>query len=161
MNIKKYRWFNQYEREKLSNIVKNTPVIEPIFGSTDQGWQIISYKFLINIDELALKLARERKTIKNELIRGAIQNVTKSIDKQTNLMSYSVGKSKKYRKLINRNKQRELIKINKYKNLREFILSNNKQSLKSIAGRSKLKIYLLQFLIKLFITMLIIQKFLK
>ncbi len=64
MNIKKYRWFNQYEREKLSNIVKNTPVIEPIFGSTDQGWQVISYKFLINIDELALKLARERKLFK-------------------------------------------------------------------------------------------------
>ena len=116
---------------------------------------------MINIDELALKLAGERKTIKNELIRGAVQNVTKSIDKQTNLMSYSIGKSEKYRKLINRNKQRELIKINKYKNLREFILSNNKQSLKSIAGRSKLKIYLLQFLIKLFITMLIIKKFLK
>ncbi len=61
MNTKKYRWFNQYEREKLLNIVKNNPIIEPIFGSTDQGWQITSYKFLINIDELALKLARERK----------------------------------------------------------------------------------------------------
>ncbi len=95
---------------------------------------------MINIDELALKLARERKTIKNELIRGAIQNVAQSIDKQTNLMSYSIGKSEKHWRLINRNKQKELIKINKHKNLREFILSNkNKQSLKSIAGRSKLE----------------------
>lgn len=29
MNIKKYRWFNQYERKRLSDIVRNTPVIEP------------------------------------------------------------------------------------------------------------------------------------
>ncbi len=28
MNIKKYRWFNRYERQRLLNIVRNTAVTE-------------------------------------------------------------------------------------------------------------------------------------
>ena len=140
MNIKKYRWFTSYEREKLLNIVKNSPVIEPVFGSTDRGWQITNYKFLIDINLLANKLGRESKTIKNELIRGAVTDISKSIDRETNLMIYSIGKSEKYRKEINRYKQQLQIKIYKHKDLRNFIFENkSKQSLKSIAGRSKLE----------------------
>ncbi len=112
MNNKKYRWFNAYEREKLSNLVKNQPVVELIYGSTDKGWQITSYKFLVDIDFLSTRLDRERKTIKNELIRGSITDIVQSADKETNLMIYSTHKSERTRRLINRDKQRWLLKIN-------------------------------------------------
>ncbi|MDE7433532.1 MAG: hypothetical protein K2M43_00010 [Mycoplasmoidaceae bacterium] len=74
------------------------------------------------------------------MIRGAVTDISKSIDRETNLMIYSIGKSEKYRKEINRYKQQLQIKIYKHKDLRDFIFENkSKQSLKSIAGRSKLE----------------------
>lgn len=134
-----YKHFQQWEKIKLERLIGNKPTLEPIFGMTNQGWQIIKYNFLVDIAFLSSKLGRERKTIKNELIRGKYQTLTNDISKPTNTFCYSRDASEQHCKTIAKNRRIQNTKILMNSKLREFVRQNlSTQSLKGIGGRTKI-----------------------
>jgi len=140
MSHKHYKQMQSWEKQNLSDILGNKPTIKPIYTSTDEGWKITKYVFLVNIQYLADRLSRERKTIKNELIRGKYSTLSNDVSKEESTFSYSKDASDNYHKNMIKKKKFESTKISKFPKLREFIKSKlNKQSLKGIGGRTKLE----------------------
>jgi hypothetical protein len=84
-----YKHFQNWEKCKLERIIGKQPICIPVYGTTQRGWDIINYKWLINVSQLAFQLRKERKTIKNELLRGAYWTLTDSIAKKSTTFSYS------------------------------------------------------------------------
>ncbi len=140
MNKYYYKHLSQWERRKLQSLICNKPILKPIFGTTDHGWDIVNWKWLIDINSLAFQLKRSRKTIKRELLNGRYKTLTNSISKIALTFSYSADISRFHRIKKYKSKNKQKTKILKFEKLREFIKNelNNKQSLKAIAGTSKL-----------------------
>ena len=140
MNKYYYKHLSKWERRKLESLICNKPILKPIFGTTDHGWDIVNWKWLVNVNSIAFALKRSRKTIKRELLNGRYETLTNSISKIALTFSYSadISRFNRIKKYKSKNKQKT--KILKFEKLREFIINelNNKQSLKAIAGRSKL-----------------------
>lgn len=138
MNNIYYKHIQEWERNKIASLVESSPTIEPIYGMTNHGWDIIRYKFLVDISYIALRLGRERKTIKNELIRGAYWTPTKDIAKASSTFSYSPGASKQHHLKVAQSRKKQQLKIFKYPKLEKFIKDNlQSQSLKGLGGRTK------------------------
>ena len=76
MNKYYYKHLWQWERRKLKSLICNKPILKPIFGTTDYGWDIVNWKWLIDINSLAFQLKRSRKTIKRELLNGRYETLT-------------------------------------------------------------------------------------
>ena len=53
MNKYYYKHLSQWERRKLESLICNKPILKPIFGTTDHGWDIVNLKWLIDINSLA------------------------------------------------------------------------------------------------------------
>ena len=140
MNTYHYKHFSLWERQKLESLIGNKPILEPIYGQTNHGWAIKDWKWLISINLLVSILKRSRKTIKRELLNGRYETLIDDISKNSCTFSYSstIAQTNRINKYKNRNKQ--AIKILKFDKLRDFVIKNleNKQSLKAIAGRSKI-----------------------
>ena len=62
MNKYYYKHLSQWERRKLESLICNKPILKPIFGTTDHGWNIVNWKWLIDINSLAFQLKRSRKS---------------------------------------------------------------------------------------------------
>ncbi|MDR3257182.1 MAG: hypothetical protein LBT17_00095 [Mycoplasmataceae bacterium] len=62
-----YKHIQPYEKQKLEKLIGNVPTLEPKYGTTNHGWGIVEYKFLININLLATSLGRTRRCMKREL----------------------------------------------------------------------------------------------
>ena len=140
MNKYYYKHLSNWERRKIESLIGNKPILKPIFGTTDHGWDIVNWEWLLDVDEIAFALKRSRKTIKRELLNGRYETLTNDISKNESTFSYSadISKFNKIKKYRLKNKQKT--KILKYEKLKKFIVNelNNKQSLKAIAGRSKI-----------------------
>jgi IS30 family transposase len=120
-------------------LLGNKPTLEPIERMTDRGWSVVGYKPLVDIKQIAFELGREPKTIMNELIRGKYQEIALCIAKQRKICCYSKDASDGFHKRMVINKQKQSLKIYQHKDLLDFILLHKcKQSLNSIAGRTKL-----------------------
>ena len=52
MNKYYYKLLSQWERRKLESLICNKPILKPIFGTTDHGWNIVNWKWLIDINSL-------------------------------------------------------------------------------------------------------------
>ena len=122
MNKYYYKHLSQWERRKLQSLICNKPILKPIFGTTDHGWNIVNWKWLIDINSLAFQLKRSRKTIKRELLNGRYETLTNGISKIALTFSYSADISR-YNRIKNTN-----LKINK--KLRFLNLKNLENSLK-------------------------------
>ena len=48
MNKYCYKHLSQWERRKLQSLICNKPILKPIFGTTDYGWDIVNWKWLID-----------------------------------------------------------------------------------------------------------------
>ena len=110
MNKYYYKHLSQWERRKLESLICNKPILKPIFGTTDHGWNIVNWKWIIDINSLAFQLKRSRKTIKRELLNGRYETLTNIISKIALTFSYSADISrfnriKKYKSKISK-KQR-------------------------------------------------------
>ena len=140
MNTYHYKHFSLWERQKLESLIGNKPILKPIYGQTNHGWAIKDWKWLISINLLVSILKRSRKTIKRELLNGRYETLIDDISKNSCTFSYSstIAQTNRINKYKNKNKQ--AIKILKFDKLRDFVIKNleNKQSLKAIAGRSKI-----------------------
>ena len=62
MNKYYYKLLSQWERRKLESLICNKPILKPIFGTTDHGWNIVNWKWLIDINSLAFQLKRSRES---------------------------------------------------------------------------------------------------
>ena len=122
MNKYYYKHLSNWERRKLQSLICNKPILKPIFGTTDHGWNIVNWKWLIDINSLAFQLKRSRKTIKRELLNGRYETLTNDISKISLTFSYSADISR-FNKIKNTN-----LKINK--KLRFLNLKNLENSLK-------------------------------
>ena len=141
MNNFNYKHIQAWERNKLSNLVGDEPTLSPIYGMTQHGWDIIKFKFLVDVPYLALKMGRDRKTIKNELIRGKYWTTSKDVSKQTSTFSYSTGASEYHHQKIIASRKKSQLKINQDEQLKKFVKDNiGKQSLAAIAGRTKVEV---------------------
>ena len=76
MNKYYYKHLWQWERRKLKSLICNKPILKPIFGTTDYGWDIVNWKWLVNVNSIAFALKRSRKTIKRELLNGRYETLT-------------------------------------------------------------------------------------
>ena len=122
MNKYYYKHLSQWERRKLQSLICNKPILKPIFGTTDHGWNIVNWKWLVNVNSIAFVLKRSRKTIKRELLNGRYETLTNTISKIALTFSYSADISR-FNKIKNTN-----LKINK--KLRFLNLKNLENSLK-------------------------------
>ena len=68
MNKYYYKHLSNWERRKIESLIGNKPILKPISGQTDYGWDVVDWKWLIDINSLAFQLKRSRKTIKRELL---------------------------------------------------------------------------------------------
>ena len=62
MNKYYYKHLSQWERRKLESLICNKLILKPMFGTTDHGWNIVNWKWLIDINSLAFQLKRSRKS---------------------------------------------------------------------------------------------------
>ena len=122
MNKYYYKHLSQWERRKLESLICNKPILKPIFGTTDHGWDIVNWKWLVNVNSIAFILKRSRKTIKRELLNGRYETLTNTISKIALTFSYSADISR-FNRIKNTN-----LKINK--KLRFLNLKNLENSLK-------------------------------
>ena len=53
MNKYYYKHLSNWERRKLQSLICNKPILKPIFGTTNHGWNIVNWKWLIDINSLA------------------------------------------------------------------------------------------------------------
>ena len=140
MNKYYYKHLSNWERRKIESLIGNKPILKPIFGSTNHGWDIVNWEWLLDVDEIAFALKRSRKTIKRELLNGRYETLINDINKNLCTFSYSadVSRFNRIKKYKTRNKERP--KIFAFPKLKGFIIKElkNNQSLKSIAGRSKI-----------------------
>ena len=81
MNKYYYKHLSNWERRKIESLIGNKPILKPISGQTDHGWDVVDWKWLIDINSLASQLKRNRKTIKRELLNGRYETLTNSISK--------------------------------------------------------------------------------
>ena len=81
MNKYYYKHLSNWERRKLESLICNKPILKPIFGTTDHGWNIVNWKWLVNVNSIAFALKRSRKTIKRELLNGRYETLTNIISK--------------------------------------------------------------------------------
>ena len=102
MNKYYYKHLSQWERRKLESLICNKPILKPIFGTTDHWWNIVNWKWLIDINSLAFQLKRSRKTIKRELLNGRYETLTNIISKIALTFSYSADISR-YNRIKNTN----------------------------------------------------------
>lgn len=70
MNKYYYKHLSNRERWKLQSPICNKPILKPIFGTTNHGWNVVNWKWLIDINSPAFQLKRSKKTIKRELLNG-------------------------------------------------------------------------------------------
>ena len=117
-----YKHLSNWERRKLQSLICNKPILKPIFGTTDHGWNIVNWKWLVNVNSIAFVLKRSRKTIKRELLNGRYETLTNGISKIALTFSYSADISR-FNRIKNTN-----LKINK--KLRFLNLKNLENSLK-------------------------------
>ena len=89
-----YKHLSNWERRKLQSLICNKPILKPIFSTTDHGWNIVNWKWLIDINSLAFQLKRSRKTIKRELLNGRYETLTNIISKIALTFSYSADISR-------------------------------------------------------------------
>ena len=140
MNKYYYKHLSNWERRKIESLIGNKPILKPIFGSTNHGWDIVNCEWLVDINQIAFILNRSRKTIKRELLNGRYETLINNINKNLCTFSYSadVSRFNRIKKYKTRNKKRP--KIFAFPKLRGFIIKElkNNQSLKSIAERSKI-----------------------
>ena len=47
MNKYYYKHLSQWERIKLESLICNKSILKPIFGTTDHGWDIVNWKWLV------------------------------------------------------------------------------------------------------------------
>ena len=94
MNKYYYKHLSQWERRKLQSLICNKPILKPIFGTTDHGWNIVNWKWLVNVNSIAFVLKRSRKTIKRELLNGRYETLTNTISKIALTFSYSADISR-------------------------------------------------------------------
>ena len=45
MNKYYYKHLSQWEKRKLESLICNKPILKPIFGTTDHGWNIVNWKW--------------------------------------------------------------------------------------------------------------------
>ena len=102
-----YKHLSNWERRKLQSLICNKPILKQIFGTTDHGWDIVNWKWLVNVNSIAFVLKRSRKTIKRELLNGRYETLTNTISKIALTFSYSADISR-FNKIKNTN-----LKINK------------------------------------------------
>ena len=76
MNKYYYKHLSNWERRKLQSLICNKPILKPIFDTTDHGWDIVNWKWLVNVNSIAFALKRNRKTIKRELLNGRYETLT-------------------------------------------------------------------------------------
>jgi IS30 family transposase len=95
-------------KRKLESLICNKPILKPIFGTTDHGWDIVNWKWLVNINSIAFGLKRSRKTIKRELLNGRYETLTNSISKIALTFSYSadISRFNRIKKYESKNKQK-------------------------------------------------------
>ena len=62
MNKYYYKHLSQWERRKLESLICNKPILKPIFSTTDHGWNIVNWKWLIDINSLTFQLKRSRES---------------------------------------------------------------------------------------------------
>ena len=62
MNKYYYKLLSQWERRKLESLICNKPILKPMFGTTDHGWNIVNWKWLIDINSLEFQLKRSRES---------------------------------------------------------------------------------------------------
>ena len=133
MNKYYYKHLSNWERRKLQSLICNKPILKPIFGTTDHGWDIVNWKWLVNVNSIAFALKRSRRTIKRELLNGRYETLTNNNSKIVLTFSYSadISRFNKIKKYKSKNKQKN--KDSKIEKLREFIKNelNNKQKSKS------------------------------
>ena len=117
MNKYYYKHLSNWERRKLQSLICNEPILKPIFGTTDHGWDIVNWKWLIDINSLAFQLKRSRKTIKRELLNGRYETLTNKISKIALTFSYSadISRFNRIKKYESKNKQKR-----KFLNLRNL-----------------------------------------
>lgn len=108
MNKYYYKHLSQWERRKLESLICNKPILKPIFGTTDHGWDIVNWKWLVNVNSIAFALKRSRKTIKRELLNGRYETLTNSISKIALTFSYSadISRFNRIKKYESKNKQK-------------------------------------------------------
>ena len=49
------------ERRKLQSLICNKPILKPIFGTTDHGWNIVNWKWLVNVNSIAFGAMLQKK----------------------------------------------------------------------------------------------------
>ena len=81
MNKYYYKHLSNWERKKPESLIYNKPILKPIFDTTDHGWDIVNWKWLIDINSLAFQRKRSRKTIKRELLNGRYETLTNIISR--------------------------------------------------------------------------------
>ena len=120
-----YKHLSNWERRKLQPLICNKPILKPIFGTTDYGWDIVNWKWLIDINSLAFQLKRSRKTIKRELLNGRYETLTNCISKIALTFSYSadISRFNRIKKYKSKNKQKT--KIQNLKNLKNSLKMNS------------------------------------
>lgn len=106
-----YKHLSQRERRKLETLICNKPILKPIFGTTDHGWDIVKWKWLVNVNSIAFALKRSRKTIKRELLNGRYETLTNNISKIALTFSYSadISRFNRIKKYESKNKQKTKI----------------------------------------------------
>jgi hypothetical protein len=110
-----YKHFQTWEKRKLEKLIDNKPTCRPIYGMTPHGWDINSLRWLVNISRLAFQLHKERKTIKNELMRGRYWTLTNSIAHQSNTLSYSQDASDQHKLGVIKKRRRQNTKTRIWK----------------------------------------------
>ena len=100
-------------KKKTWIIICNKPILKPIFGTTDHGWDIVNWKWLVNVNSIAFALKRSRKTIKRELLNGRYETLTNGIGKIALTFSYSadIYRFNRIKKYKSKNKQKQRFKI--------------------------------------------------
>ena len=98
-----YKHLSNWERRKIESLIGNKPILKPIFGTTDHGWDIVNWEWLLDVDEIAFALKRSRKTIKRELLNGRYETLINDINKNLCTFSYSADVSRFNRIKLSRN----------------------------------------------------------
>ena len=108
MNKYYYKHLSNWERRKIESLIGNKPILKPISGQTDHGWDVVDWKWLIDINSLASQLKRNRKTIKRELLNGRYETLTNNISKIALTFSYSadISRFNRIKKYKSKNKQK-------------------------------------------------------
>lgn len=109
-NKRKNFHFNDIDRGKLESLLPNDEeIIKVIYGMTNHGWDITSYKFKVNISNLAKQLNYSRAAIRQEIIRG-LYEVRDRVDKPAYYIYLAQTSSAKRRDVV-RNLEHRKIKL--------------------------------------------------